>query len=172
MKLRRRVLLFLIVSAVVIVPNLALAKSGGGDRVQFFQSINVGPDEQVGDVVCLVCSIHMAGTASGDTVAILGSIVMDGTANGDVVAVGGGIKLGEDARVSGDTVGIGGGVTRHPNASVKGEIVAQSGPAVFLGLILGLFVIPLLPIVLIIWLIVWLVRRDRPAPSAPVAYRR
>ncbi len=168
----RRLLLFSTVLALVMLPNLALAKDGHGDRVQFFQSITVDPDEQVGDVVCLVCSIHMAGTASGDTVAILGSIVVDGTAHGDVVAVGGSVRLGEDASVAGDTVGLGGGVNRHPNATVKGSVVGQSGPAMFLGLFLGLVVVPLLPIILIIWLIVWLVRRDRRPPPAPVAYRQ
>ena len=170
MKLSQRVLVGFIL-LLLGAPTALLAKNGHRDQVQFFQSINVGADEQVGDVVCILCSIHMAGTADGDTVAILGSIVMDGTANGDVVAVGGSIRLGEDASVSGDTVGIGGGVSRHPNAVVKGELVSQNGPIVFFGLFLGLVVVPLLPIVLVIWLIVWLVRRDRPAPPQ-MAYRR
>jgi len=172
MKLHDRVLLVCVLMSVVLAPTCMLAKDGHGDRVQFFQSINIGPDEHVGDVVCLVCSIHMAGTTSGDTVAILGSIAVEGTVSGDVVAVGGAIKLGEDASVSGDTVGLGGGVSRHPNAVVKGDVVSESGPAVFLGLFLGLFVIPLLPIVLIIWLVVWLVRRDRRVAAAPATYRR
>jgi hypothetical protein len=43
---------------------------------------------------------------------------------------------------------------------------------VYFGLFLGLFVIPLLPVILIAALIVWLVRRDRYAPPAQVAYRR
>src|SRR5215469_10269215 len=144
--------LFLVVAA----PTMSFAS--GGERVQFFQSMNIGPDENVGEVVCIGCSIHMAGT-SADMVAILGSIVIDGTANGDVVAVGGGVVLNEDAKVTGDTVAIGNGLQRHPNAIVKGEVVSQSGPIVFLGLVLGLFVVPLLPIILFVALIVWLVRR-------------
>jgi len=153
---------------VVAAPTLLLAKNGHSDRVQFFQSIDVGADESVGDVVCLVCSIHIAGTTYGDTVAILGNIVVDGTVNGDTVAVGGGIKLGEDANVGGDTVALGGGVNRHPNAAVKGDVVSQVGPMIFLGLI----IVPFLPIILVVCLIVWLVRRDRRVVPAPVAYRR
>ncbi len=172
MKLSRRMLLVSVLLLMVTAPTFLFARSGQSDRVQFFQSINIAPDEQVGDVVCLFCSIHMAGTTSGDTVAILGSIVVDGTVSGDVVAVGGGIKLGEDANVSGDTVGLGGGVSRHPNASVKGDVVSQANPAIFVGLFLGVVVVPLLPVILIIWLIVWLVRRDRSSAPAPVAYRR
>ncbi len=164
--------LFLLSALVLfaMVPTLLMAKGNGEDRVHFFQSITVDADETVGDIVCIGCSIRMSGT-SGDTVAILGSILVDGTVKGDAVAVGGGIKLGEDAQVMGDTVGLGGGIARHPNAVVKGQTVSEAGPLIFIGLFLGGVVLPLLPIILIIWLIVWLVRRDRPAPSAPVAYR-
>lgn len=167
MALHRRVVLLSFLFWVVIAPTLLLAKNGGSDRVQFFQSIDIGADESVGDVVCLFCSIHNAGT-SGDNVAIFGNIIVEGTVNGDAVAVGGGIKLGEDARVNGDTVALGRGVNRHPNATIKGEIVSQSGPLLLFGLVIG----PLLPIILIVLLVVWLLRRDRPVAPAPVAYRR
>jgi hypothetical protein len=169
MTLPRRTARMFVLVLLMLVPALAFA--GGGDRVQFFQSIDINADEQVGDVVCLFCSIHMGGT-SGDTVAILGNVVVDGTVKGDVVSVGGGVKLGEDASVAGDAVAIGRGIYRHPNAMVKGETVSQSGPIVFLGLVFGLVVVPLLPFVLIAALIVWLVRRNRYTPPARVAYRR
>jgi hypothetical protein len=169
MTLGKSALVLCVVVTFAVLPTVVVAQ--GGERVHFFQNINVNSDETVGDVVCIGCSIHMSGT-SGDTVAILGSIVVDGTVTGDAVAVGGGIKLGEDAQVKGDTVGLGGGVTRHPNAVARGEIVSEAGPLVFMGLFIAGVVVPLLPIILIIWLIVWLVRRDGPAPPAPVAYRR
>ena len=166
----KRVFLLSLLMLIAMAPTLLTAQDGGGERVHFFQNINVTADETVGDVVCIGCSIRMSGT-SGDTVAILGSIVIDGTVTGSAVAVGGGIKLGEDARVMGDTVGLGNGIARHPNAVVKGEVVSQAGPLIFIGLFLGGVVLPLLPIILIIWLIVWLVRRDRPAQAVPAAYR-
>lgn len=153
--------------ALMLLAPATLLANDGGDRVQFFQSISVGPDDHVGDVVCIFCSIRMAGSC-GDAVAIFGNIVVDGTVSGDAVSVGGGIKLGEDASVSGDSVAIGQGVYRHPNAVVKGEVVSQAGPAIFLGLI----VIPLLPVIVVVALVVWLVRRNRYVPPAQVAYRR
>lgn len=162
MKLRKFVVMSLVFIAIAVTPSLLLAQN---DRVHFFQDINVGPDEHVGSLVCLACSIHMAGT-SGDTVAILGSIMVDGTIHGDAVAVAGGIKLGEDATVSGDTVGLGWGISRHPNATVKGEVVSQSGPLLFAAIV----IIPFLPIILIVWLVVWLLRR--PAAQPAPAYRR
>jgi len=171
MSFSTRQFLWFMMVLMITVPTLAFAGGGGSERVQFFQNIDVGPDEKVGDTVCIVCSIHVGGT-TGDTVAILGDIVVDGTVTGDAVAVGGGIALHEDARVNGDTVALGKGLQRNPNASVKGEVVSQAGPLVFAGLILGLVVVPLLPIVLFVALIVWLLRRNPSSRPAQVAYRR
>lgn len=166
MTVRAFAILASLVALMVLAPALLMANDGG-DRVQFFQSITVDPDDHVGDVVCIFCSIRMAGTC-GDAVAIFGNIVVDGTVTGDTVSVGGGIKLGEDARLSGDAVGIGQGVYRHPDSTVKGQVVSQAGPVILLGLI----VIPLLPVILVVALVVWLVRRNRYVPPAQVAYRR
>ena len=166
MNVRAFAILMSLLVLLMAAPSLAFAKADG-DRVQFFQSITVGPDEHVGDAVCIFCSIRMAGSC-GDAVAIFGNIVVDGAVSGDAVSVGGGIKLGEDADVSGDAVAIGQGVYRHPNAVVKGEVVSQAGPAILLGLI----VIPLLPVILVVLLVVWLLRRNRHVPPSQVAYRR
>ena len=167
-----KILVGALAACVLLLPTLAFASHGEQDRVQFFQSIDVTADQQVGDAVCIFCSIHMAGTAKGDVVAILGSIDVEGRASGDVVAVGGGIRLGEDASVSGDTVGLGGGVSRHPNATVKGDLVSQANPIVFVGLVLGIVVVPLLPVILFVWFIVWLLRSNRRPTYAPSPYQR
>ncbi|HEX8893413.1 MAG TPA: hypothetical protein VF783_08820 [Terriglobales bacterium] len=168
MKFQTTAIATLLLTLVVLLPSQTFAS---GDRVQFFQNIRVGQDERVDSAVCMFCSIHVRGT-SGDTVAILGDIVVDGTVTGDCVSVGGGIKLNDEASVAGDAVAIGRGLYRDPNATVKGDAVSQSGPLVYFGLFLGLFVIPLLPIILIIALIVWLFRRNRYPQQAPVGYRR
>jgi len=168
MKFRTSAIATFLLALAVLAPTQVFAH---GERVQFFQNISVAQDERVDEAVCIFCSIHIAGT-SGDTVAILGDIVIDGTVTGDAVSVGGGIKMNEDASVAGDAVAIGRGLYRDPNTTVKGEAVSQSGPVVYFGLFLGLFVIPLLPIILVIALIVWLFRRSRYPHPAQVAYRR
>jgi hypothetical protein len=66
--------------------------------------------------------------------------------------------------VSGDVATVGGRVWRNPNATVKGDISSRSG----VPLLIGLFVAPLLPLILIVILIVWLVNRNRrQAPLQP-----
>jgi hypothetical protein len=127
-----------------------------GDQVHFGQSITVGEDETAGSLVCIGCSIRVEG-ASEDVVAIGGSITVDGTVRGDAVAIGGPIRLGETASVAGDVVTIGGRLWRHPDAVIKGDVSSQSGVLV----LVGLFLIPLVPVILIVALIVWLVSRSR-----------
>ena len=145
----------------VIAATPVLQASSNGDRVQVGRSIVVEENEEVGDVVCIGCSIRMMGTC-GDVVAIGGRVMIDGTVKGDVVTVGGGAHLGENADISGDVVTVGGGLWRHSNAAVKGDISTHSGPLIFL----GLFLVPLIPVVLIVALVVWLVKPNQ--PRAPV----
>ncbi len=166
MTIRTQLIFVLALALIMVAPRVAFANDGG-DRVQFFQNIDVAADDRAGSVVCMFCSIRMAGSC-GDAVAIFGNIVVDGTASGDVVSVGGGIKLGEDASVGGDAVAIGQGLFRHPNAVIKGQTVSQSGAIIFLGLI----IIPLLPVIIVVALVVWLLRRNRYTPSQQVVYRR
>lgn len=135
-------------------------RADNGDRVHVGQSITVSEDEHAGDLVCIGCSIRMEGTC-GDLVAIGGSIVLDGEAKGDAVAIGGGIRMGENASVDGDVVTVGGRLWRDPNATVKGNVSQAGAPVLALAMLT-----PLIPVVLIVALIVWLVRRDR--PPAPV----
>ncbi len=143
----------------MVTPQTLHARDG--DQVHIGQSITVGQNENVGDLVCIGCSIRMEGTC-GDVVAIGGSIMVDGTVKGSVVAIGGGVLLGENASVSEDVVTLGGRLSRHAGAVVKGDISEQSGAFI----LVAIFLVPLLPLVVIIALVVWLVRRNhRPMPA-------
>jgi predicted acyltransferase (DUF342 family) len=158
------IVLAIFVLAAAVLP--ASAKSGGNsDRVQFGSSINVSEDEQVGDLVCIGCSIRVAGTC-GDIVAIGGRIELEGHAKGDVVAVGGGVRLGENAQVGGDVVTIGGQLARGNGSEVNGEIVSQGGGYV----IPLLIIVPLIPVILIVALIWWLITRSNRRQVQPQPY--
>jgi len=158
-----------ILFAIIIIAAAALpaaAKSGSGnDRVQFGSSINVTEDEDVGSLVCIGCSVRVAGT-SGDVVAIGGRVQVEGHVKGDVVAIGGGVMLGENAKVGGDVVTIGGELNRQNGSEVGGEIVSQGGSYVLPLLI----IVPLIPVILVVALIWWLVTRNNRRPVQPQPY--
>lgn len=144
----------------MVTPQTLHARDG--DQVHFGKSITVSEDENAGDLVCIGCSIRVAGSC-GDVVAIGGSIMVDGTVKGSVVAIGGGVLLGDNAAVSEDVVTLGGRLSRHPNAVVKGDVSVQSGAFI----LVGIFLVPLLPLLVIIALVVWLVRGNhRPMPAS------
>src|ERR1039458_10684370 len=75
----------------IVTPQTLHARDG--DQVHIGQSITVGQNENVGDLVCIGCSIEVAGTCGG-VGAIGGSIMVDGTGEGGVGAIGGGGKGG------------------------------------------------------------------------------
>lgn len=149
---------WLVFTALFFAVTCSTLYAGTGDQVHFGQSISVGEDETVGSLVCIGCSIRVEGTCE-DVVAIGGSITVDGTVQGDAVAIGGPMRLGENASVMGDVVTVGGRLWRHPDAVIKGNVSSQSGALVFV----GLFLVPLIPVILIVALIVWLVSRNRRA---------
>ncbi|HEV2116992.1 MAG TPA: polymer-forming cytoskeletal protein [Terriglobales bacterium] len=96
------------------------------DRVHIGKSIDVGPSENVGDVVCIGCPIRVAGKVTGDLVAVGGRVQVDGTVQGDTTVVGGNLQLGPGAVIHGDVALVGGKLERDPTARVDGEI---SNPA-------------------------------------------
>jgi hypothetical protein len=156
-------LLGIVIFAAAVLPASAKGRNGtGNDRVQFGSSINIAEDENAGDLVCIGCSVRVAGTC-GDIVAIGGRIDLEGHAKGDLVAIGGGVRLSENAEVSGDLVTIGGGLARAQGSQVGGQIVTQGGGYVFPLLIL----IPLIPVILVVALIWWLITRSNRRPVQP-----
>lgn len=110
----------------------------GNDMVHVGKAIDVGPNEALGDAVCIGCSIHIAGRANGDLVAVGGNVQVEGTVQGDAVVVGGNLRLGSGAVVHGDVSVVGGKVLRDPTARIDGEVASPSllGNASGLALIL------------------------------------
>jgi hypothetical protein len=153
-------------AVVSLLASVAVAQKP--DRVQIGRDIVVEPTDKVGDVVCILCSIHIRGQAAGDVVAVAGRIVLETGAQvaGDVVAVGGGIRLESGTQVAGGVTAVGGGVRRDPLATIAGDLTALSGG----GWMLLLVFVPLLVCAGFITLIVWIIQRSRkPTPAYPAA---
>ncbi len=99
------------------------------DAVQFFNNINVTPDEPVGDAVCFFCSVHLQGKTAGDIVVFFGDSRVDGTVQGDVVTFFGNMTAADGSAISGDVVTFFGPVRLAENVKVGGDFVTIFGPS-------------------------------------------
>lgn len=160
----------LCIAAVLLLSNLNLAAQTDPDRVQFNSDIRIQPEESVGDVTCVHCSVYVSGHVSGDVAVIAGSVFVQqgGSVAGDVTAVGGDAGVKNGATVAGDLTAIGGNLRNDPQATVSGNVATIGGGRwVFL-----IFLLPLFFLGGIVALIIWLIQRSR-HPAAPLpAYPR
>jgi hypothetical protein len=155
--------------AILLAPSSALAANA--DRFQFGHDIHIQPDEEVGDVTCLNCSIYVLGRVAGDVTTINGSIVAEPGAaiSGDVTAVGGNARIENGSQVAGDLTAIAGTVRRDPQATVAGDVTSMGGG----GWIFLVFLLPFAVLGGIIALVIWLIQRSRhPAPVPAYTLRR
>ena len=156
--------------ACFLLPVSVLASSDP-DRVQFNHDIHIGPNDKVGDVTCIGCSVHVRGQVSGDVTTVAGSVYLEQGASiaGDVTAVGGNARAENNSQVSGDLTAIGGNLERDPQAAIAGDVTTTGGGRwVFL-----IFLLPFLFLGGIVALIIWMVQRSRhPAPVPAYTLRR
>ena len=127
------------------------------DRTQFGHNINVGPNEEVAEVTCFGCSVRVQGHVAGDVTTFGGSVTVEdqGEIGGDVTTFGGNLRLYKEGTVNGDASVFGGRLNRDPSATVKGSVTNMAGA----GWIFVIFVAPFVVLGLIIWFVVWIIRR-------------
>ena len=144
---------FLFLSAVP--PSFARSSQ---DRASFGNDIIVSEDETVGDVACAFCSVRIYGNVKGDVAVLFGSVTIDhGQAvSGDVAILGGDLNIGDEGKVGGDVAIAGGRANLASDAMISGSRAILPGRLWVL-----LPFLPFLILIGIIWLIVYLVRRNR-----------
>ncbi len=155
-------LLWLAVSCIAL--SLTAPAKDNPSYTHFGRNISIGPSDEVGDVTCIACSIHVRGLVAGDVTAVGGGVTIEDQAqvSGDVTTVGGDLRLTRSVKVAGDVTAVGGQVQRDPGASVSGDVTALSGR----GWLLLVFVVPFMVLGLFVAFVIWLVQRMR-APSVP-----
>ena len=151
--------------ACLLVPASPLAAATDPDRTQFNRDIRVEANDNVGDVTCIGCSVHVRGHVSGDVTTIAGSVIAEPGASiaGDLTTIGGSARLENGTQVAGDLTTIGGTLRRDPQAAIAGEITNLGGG----GWILGIFLVPILFVGGIVALIIWLIQRSRRPVQVP-----
>lgn len=92
------------------------------DLVRYLRSIEVKAGESLPDVVCVGCSVRVAGIVTGDVVAVAGDVEITGTIEGDAVAAGGRVRLLPGGSVEGEAVAVGGVVSLEGAAAPKGGV--------------------------------------------------
>ncbi|HMJ21113.1 MAG TPA: polymer-forming cytoskeletal protein [Terriglobales bacterium] len=147
-----------------LTPSPLRAAESNADRFQINNDIHIQPEDQVGDVTCINCSVYVRGRVSGDVTTVNGNILAEqgATVSGDVTAVRGTARIENGTQVAGDLTAIAGTVRRDPRATVGGDVTSMAGGG-------WVFLIFLLPFVILggmVALIIWLVQRSRqPAPA-------
>jgi|SRR5450756_874546 len=148
----------LITSLLILASAIPAYARSDNDHASFGQDITIPEGDTSGDIACAFCSVHIHGDVKGDVAVLFGGITVDSGKNvsGDVAILGGDLSLEEESQVGGDVAIAAGDLNLASNALVRGS------RAVFPGRFWLL--IPLAPILIvvgIIWLIVYLVRRNR-----------
>jgi len=143
--------------ACLVLSATTLAQNAASDRTQFGTDITIGPNEQIGDVNCFGCSVHVRGRVATDVTVFFGTVTIEeqGEVAGDVTEFGRGVRLDRNAKVGGDVTVFGGPVRRDAEASVGGDIADFNG-TLWLVVVFGL---PVVILAGIIALIIWIVRR-------------
>ena len=147
---------FLLAAALLLLLAAPFAHADQ-DRASFGGDINVAEGESAGDVACAFCSVHVHGDVKGDVAVLFGSVTVDSShsISGDVAILGGDLNLAEDTEVGGDVAIAAGNLNIAPDAEIHGNRTVLPGH-LWLLVILS----PLLILISIIWLIVYLVRRN------------
>jgi len=109
----------------VDVPGLPGVKVSGSreDRISVGRSIRLEAGESARDVVCIGCSVEIAGETRGDAVAVGGSVDVEsgGSVGGNTVSVAGSTDIADGAVVEGDAVAVGGAVHIEDGGEVRGQ---------------------------------------------------
>ena len=101
---------------------LAWEQRSNRDQVIFGRDLELGPNEDVNDVVVILGNAKIRGHVESDLVVIFGDLDLDSVVNHDVVVILGKATLGPQAKVLGDLVVIGGGLAANPAALIQRNV--------------------------------------------------
>jgi hypothetical protein len=155
MTLRR---LLLALPLLLLLPATSAFANSSEDRVGVGQDISIAEGDTANDIACAFCSVHIHGDVKGDVAVLFGTVSVDSghSISGDVAILGGDLNLASSSNVGGDVAIAAGDLNASPDATIRGD------RAIFPGRFWLLIPFaPLLILIGVIWLIVYLVRRNR-----------
>lgn len=151
----RRLPLAVLLLVVATLP--AFAKSDN-DRASFGSDITVAEGETASNIACMFCDVRIHGDVRGDVAVMFGKVELDAghSISGDVAALGADLVLGEGAAVGGDVALAAGDANLAQGAMIHGSRMVLPNR-----LWLLLPFAPFLVLIGVIWLIVYIVQRNR-----------
>jgi hypothetical protein len=110
---------------------------------QVGHNISIGPNEEVGEVTCVGCSIYIRGQVPGDVTAVAGSAFIEDQAQvaGEVTTVAGDIRVDKAAKIAGDVTVVVGKILRDPQSTISGDVTSMGGRAWIVPILLAPFLI-------------------------------
>jgi hypothetical protein len=149
--------LSLICLAFVVSMSAASWADDTHDRTQFGHNITVNAGEQVTEVTCFGCSVHVRGHVAGDVTTFAGNVIVEdgGEIDSDLTTFGGEVRLDKGSQVGAGVTVFGGRLRRDPEAQIEGDVTTFNG-TYWLFLIFGL---PVAVLAGLVFLVVWIVRR-------------
>lgn len=147
----------LLLAALLLVASAPFARADH-NRASFGSDITVSEGESAGNIACALCSVHIHGDVKGNVAVFLGSVTVDSTRtiSGNVAILGGDLNLADEAEVGGNVAIAGGDANLAPTATIRSNRTVLPSRL--------WLIVPLLPLLIpigIIWLIVYLIRRNR-----------
>jgi hypothetical protein len=148
----------LLAVALILSTTMPVFARSTEDRASVGNDITVREGETAGDIACVFCSVHIHGDVRGDVAVLFGKVELDPgrSISGDVAALGADLNLGPEATVGGDIAIAAGDANLAPGAMVHGSSMVLPSR---IWLLLPLA--PLLILIGLIWLVVYIVRRNR-----------
>jgi hypothetical protein len=148
----------LVVAALLLSSAVPAFARSTEDRAGFGNDITIAEGETAGDVACVFCTVRVHGDVRGDLAVLFGKVEVDAGRNisGDVATLGADLDLGPGAMVGGDLAIAAGDANLAPGAMVHGSSMVLPGKMWLL-----LPFAPLMILVGLIWLVVYIVRRNR-----------
>jgi flagellar biosynthesis protein FliQ len=154
-------LCLVVVLATAIAAPAAFAKNSS-EITQFGHDIRIAEGQQASELTCFNCSVYVRGQVAGEITTFHGSVVLEGNGKiaGDVTTFLGDLRMDDGTQIAGDVTVMGGKIRRPPTAQIAGDVTAFEGTVWVYLMLLS----PFLVLAGIVALVVWLVRRRRPAP--------
>jgi len=128
MKAINRILIFIVLISVILIPTTASASGFMDDKIIFGGNFTLANGETLdGDLVVFGGNVVLEESSSvnGDVVVMGGKVISNGTINGNLVAMGGLVELQQFARINGDLTVLGGSFEQADGAHITGNIVTE-----------------------------------------------